>query len=450
MKKIFFSISIILYSISHAQITNPAPYCGSSFQNNYNMVQNVSINGTSFSIGTVGSWSSTNTYKYYNNAVFPSLTAGNTATFSIGFYSVQDAEPRYFSMWIDYNNNNTFDANELVMSNATTTNTDLPTFNQPNVTVNKTIAIPVSVTAGSKRIRLVRSQDPANPFAPYSSAVTLQPCNTTSTFAYGCTYDFSVNITAGGGATAPVANFSFPSTICTGKTYTLTDNSTNTPTTWSWTAVGATNPPAAIQNPVISFNSAGVYTVTLVAGNAGGSSAPVSKTLTVNASPTINILPNNTTICQGNSVTMTVSGAATYSWSNGSTSTSVNVTPSVTTNYSVTGTSQAGCSVLASKTVSVVICTGVESFLLNENNIRIYPNPASDVLQVSIPSGTFQDYALELYNTLGQMVAYKKTSGNLSQITIEHLESGYYHLVIKSGDQVLKSSAIYINNNLNK
>lgn len=43
-------------------------------------------------------------------------------------------------------------------------------------------------------------------------------------------------------------------------------------------------------------------------------------------------------MCQGSSVPLTASGATTYSWSTGATTTSISVSPTVSTNYTVTGT----------------------------------------------------------------------------------------------------------------
>lgn len=54
----------------------------------------------------------------------------------------------------------------------------------------------------------------------------------------------------------------------------------------------------------------------------------------LNAKPVISGL---TTICSGNSTTLTASGSTTYTWNTGNTSTSVILSPSVSTTYTVTG-----------------------------------------------------------------------------------------------------------------
>lgn len=74
---------------------------------------------------------------------------------------------------------------------------------------------------------------------------------------------------------------------------------------------------------------------------------------------------SNPTICVGDSVTLTASGASTYMWSNGATGSSIKVSPAETTTYSVTG-----------KTAGYVSDT---AFAL------VTVNPSPDV-QVNMPS----------------------------------------------------------------
>lgn len=71
---------------------------------------------------------------------------------------------------------------------------------------------------------------------------------------------------------APVANFvGTPTTVVVGNTVTFTDLSTNTPTSWSWSFTGGTPSTSTVQNPVITYNTPGVYPVTLTATNSAGS-----------------------------------------------------------------------------------------------------------------------------------------------------------------------------------
>ncbi len=70
--------------------------------------------------------------------------------------------------------------------------------------------------------------------------------------------------------------------------------------------------------------------------------------------PTLVITPASTnTICEGSSIILSVSGAASYTWDTGITTASISLTPTVTTNYTVTGTNGLGCT--TTKTVTVVV-----------------------------------------------------------------------------------------------
>lgn len=78
----------------------------------------------------------------------------------------------------------------------------------------------------------------------------------------------------GGGVTTPVADFSgTPQTGLIPLTVAFTDLSTNTPTSWLWTATGAisgTVYTSTDQSPTIVFAVADSYSVTLAATNLAG------------------------------------------------------------------------------------------------------------------------------------------------------------------------------------
>lgn len=83
----------------------------------------------------------------------------------------------------------------------------------------------------------------------------------------------------------PVADIRLASSIgCANSDFAFFDNSTNNPTSWLWSAspanatfVGGTN--STSQNPVMRFNQAGTYSITLVATNAFGSDTLVRTNL---------------------------------------------------------------------------------------------------------------------------------------------------------------------------
>ena len=79
-----------------------------------------------------------------------------------------------------------------------------------------------------------------------------------------------VTVTGTSGGSPPVANFSGTPTSGTAPlTVNFTDSSTNSPTSWSWNFGDSST--STSQNPSHQYTSAGQFTVTLTATNAGGS-----------------------------------------------------------------------------------------------------------------------------------------------------------------------------------
>ncbi len=146
---------------------------------------------------------------------------------------------------------------------------------------------------------------------------------------------------------APVANFSIaPNPACIGQTVTLTDMSTNAPTSWTYTMIGGLPNTSILQNPSVTYTAAGTYTIGLIAKNGTGTSAQVVKTITISPTPTININPPGAQACFGASVSATFfgSGATTYTWSTGATTSTLAVfAPTTTTTYTLTGKGPTGC-----------------------------------------------------------------------------------------------------------
>ncbi len=154
-------------------------------------------------------------------------------------------------------------------------------------------------------------------------------------------------------AATPVSNFSVTSSnLCTTSSIQLTDQSLNAPTSWTWTATSGTGVAfsnANAQNPTVTFANAGTYTISLIAKNTLGNSTS-TKTITVNATPVVSV--NSSTICSGSSAALIATGANTYSWNTGATTSSISVSPTANANYTITGISN-GCSSVQLTNVTV-------------------------------------------------------------------------------------------------
>ena len=114
----------------------------------------------------------------------------------------------------------------------------------------------------------------------------------------------------------PVASFTASATgICVGQSVTFTDTSTNIPSAWTWTFTGGTPNSSIVQNPVITYNTAGTYAVTLVAANFNGTDT-VTQTgyITVTAYPTV-LTTTPASRCDSGTVTLgATASAGTLSW----------------------------------------------------------------------------------------------------------------------------------------
>jgi PKD repeat protein len=230
-------------------------------------------------------------------------------------------------------------------------------------------------------------------------------------------------------STPPVAAFSASSqTVCVGSPVTFTDNTANAPMNWNWTLSGALPGTSINQNVIASYTTAGTYTVSLNTSNTYGTSNTVSHTITVLPLPNLSV--NSGSICTGESYTLAVSGANTYSWSTGATNASIVVTPTVSTLYKVTGFLN-GCSSTVSPYVLVYPCVGIEE--LSGKTMKMYPNPAHQNITLELQEeGT--EKSIEVYNETGQMVMVQQSKEAALNLDVSCLRSGIYTVKVVTGN----------------
>jgi len=125
---------------------------------------------------------------------------------------------------------------------------------------------------------------------------------------------------------------------------------------------------------------------------AGTPLADTLNSVLCNVPPSVNI-SGATNICEGDSATLTASGASTYSWDTGDTTASITVSPTVTTSYTVTGTSSSGSDV-ETITVTVNAAPGMPSITFSGGQLQ---STTADYYQwylggVLISGATSQNY----------------------------------------------------------
>ena len=131
--------------------------------------------------------------------------------------------------------------------------------------------------------------------------------------------------------------------ICNGQSTALTASGGGN---YAWSNSGGSSATATF-----SPTTTTTYTVTVT--SASGCTATASRTVTVNASPTAGISPATSTICAGESATLTASGGTKYNWSSGDSTAAITKSPTANTTYTVTVTNANNCTATASRTVTV-------------------------------------------------------------------------------------------------
>ncbi len=164
------------------------------------------------------------------------------------------------------------------------------------------------------------------------------------------------------------------------------------------------------------------YTVTGI--SAQGCADTAAQSVSVNPLPGVTVNSSQNVICAGETVTLTASGADTYSWTGALPGASFVVSPTATAVYTVTGTSSiTACSLQVMLTQSVSLCTGLENLQANLATL-VFPNPTSG--RFTLKSGT--GGLVSICNSQGQLVYSQKHSAGNSEINIAHLSPGIYFL----------------------
>jgi len=329
------------------------------------------------------------------------------------------------TVWVDWNLNKEFgDANEtFTLTNVGGTGASF----QGNITA------PANQASGQYRMRIRMT---------YSTAPV--PCGSAS---YGEIEDYIVSIPSGVNA-----NFTADITsLCENNQVQFTDNSTGGTSSWLWTFDGGTPSTSTEQNPLVTYNIAGTYDVTLEVSN-----GTATNTLTKPAYIDVMTVPAQAGPISGNNVvgvgeteTYTVpllDECTVYDWTltpdnAGTMLVSMNA---VTINWSASYTGAATLKVCGGNDcgmglysdgfeVMVYDYTGIN--YQTTSGIEIYPNPNNGQFALTLNSPVSSTFEVKFVNALGMVIFDKKivVAGVYNEnVNIADMPEGVYYLSLKN------------------
>jgi len=237
----------------------------------------------------------------------------------------------------------------------------------------------------------------------------------------------------------PLASFSVSTfSACVNQSLSCTELSSNNPTSRVWIAPGASFTNANTNNPILSYSTAGVYTISLSSSNAAGTSTNVAtQTLMVNNIPTLSI-NGSTILCPNAPQTYVANGAVTYTWPANQTgfmpfstqySSVITLISASFGNYplKVFGTNSLNCT--SSHSIMLRRVSDCFVFGINENNLEITsiiaPNPFYNFLTLNNYTGLEMNFCI--HDVFGKL-HLKGIFENQIKLDLATLPEGIYFL----------------------
>ncbi|MFC5875630.1 gliding motility-associated C-terminal domain-containing protein [Chryseobacterium arachidis] len=240
---------------------------------------------------------------------------------------------------------------------------------------NPNLQISGNLTAcGASTLLTATSNGTGNTYT-WSTGATTAAINATASGTYtvtmttpaNCQYTKSVTVTLDPPITV---NIAAPLQInCTTSQITLNATASiyQPGATFLWTATGGGNIVSGANTLTPIVNNSGTYTLTITSATPNGCIAQSSVIVIKNITPPIiSISAPKLSICKGESITLTATGASTYTWTgltgSGNTQT---VSPTSTTTYTVTGIGTNGCPATTPATITITVVSEIISTLQN-------------------------------------------------------------------------------------
>lgn len=181
-----------------------------------------------------------------------------------------------------------------------------------------------------------------------------------------------------------------------------------------------------------------LYRVRIISSNPADTSNTSPNTLIVTQVAQLNtiVATPGDTACVGDTVTLfAVNPAASYAWSTGDTTQSIQVTQPGT--YSVTTTDFLTCQSTTADTIVFEVCSGIAEPTAGNRNLYCYPNPADQEVIIRYAANAAGDETICITNMLGQQLTPRKLSSTAAgeiRFDISTFPPGLYSVIIEQRD----------------
>lgn len=240
----------------------------------------------------------------------------------------------------------------------------------------------------------------------------------------GCLGQTLTNFTV---VTTPTVGITGNLSFCEGGSTTLTATGANT---YSWNTGSTAS--------VIVVTPTASTSYTLVGTVSQGCGDTASTSLTVHPVPNLTVAANQSSICLGETTTLTVSGALSYTWNNGAPTSSLVLSPTVSTTYSVIGTNTFNCIDSTTIYIDVNACNAIQE--MKSTSITIYPNPSSGRFTIT-SSVNFE--LLKVFDYSGKLI-FESCEASLREIDLTGFAKGLYLLELTDTNEVLHREKLLV------
>lgn len=324
-------------------------------------IENVTIDGL---LNNNSVCSLTDAYTDYTQTVpVATLSPGNSYSVSV---TTTNNSNENAGAWIDYDKNGYFDDYEFFYIGNS----------YGNYTMYNTFTVPTSASSGLTRMRVrvlssasVNSSDACDKI--YGDRINPNLPQTISTMD-GETEDYSVFITLPNCTlvnTPPFIDASITSSVVCYGDETVLDitpqmpNATGYTYDWLYSTDGSNYSPAISGNTTSSLSvvpGENYYYICTVSCNSNTVITTTNPATVIVNTTTLNISSPSASICPGQTITLTASGATSYTWGTGAQTETISINPLTTTSYSVSGTGLNGCIGSSVITVTVGLASNIQ------------------------------------------------------------------------------------------